>query len=270
MIHKQLIRLLALFTIAILPLSHANAITKQWSSNVPSSQTVLDHSPWDKLLKTYIDTQRDNKFAYHSVSATDKASLKQYLSQLESINPLKLNQDEQYAYWVNLYNAKTIDIVLDHYPVSSIRKISLGANIFSKGPWKAKVISINNKKLSLDDIEHKILRPIWKDPRTHYAVNCASVGCPNLANTAYTSTNKEQLLNTGASKFINSKKGVEVKGSTLYLSKIYSWFKADFGESKENILKHLSKYAEGSKVQALNNKDASVKYRYNWSLNGTK
>ena len=100
------------------------------------------------------------------------------------------NKKEQLAYWINLYNSLTIKVVLEHYPVKSIKEIKL-SGIFKPGPWKKELVIIEGKKLSLDNIEHDILRPIWKDNRVHYAVNCASIGCPNLQNSAFTAKNSD-------------------------------------------------------------------------------
>jgi hypothetical protein len=116
-------------------------------------------------------------------------ALKDYISTLVAVDPATLNRSEQFALLANLYNAKTIDIVLENYPVKSIKDISLGGGLFAAftgGPWKAKVLKMKGVALSLDDIEHGILRPTFRDPRVHYAVNCASVGCPNLGTEAFT------------------------------------------------------------------------------------
>ena len=137
-------------------------------------------------------------------------------------------------------------MVLEHYPVKSIKDIKL-SGILKSGPWKKELISIEDIKLSLDNIEHNILRPIWKDNRVHYAVNCASIGCPNLQNSAFTSVNTENLLNQGAKDYINHSRGVQLNKNVLKTSSIYKWFKEDFGDSENSLL-----------------------YGYDWSLNEVK
>ncbi len=120
---------------------------------------------------------------------------------------------------------------------------------------------VNGKDLTLNDIEHRILRPIWNDPRTHYAVNCASLGCPNLQPHAFTAENTQALLDSAAKTFINSSKGVSIQGNTAQLSSIYDWFATDFGGEKQ-IFKHIAKYAPQYK-----NFSGKVKYEYDWTLN---
>lgn len=128
-------------------------------------------------------------FRYAEVTKEDKTLLNDYLDQLSKLDPREFNRQEQYAYWVNLYNALTVKLILDNYPVASITKLG---GLFSFGPWDEKVFTVAGQTLTLNDIEHRILRPIWKDPRTHYAVNCASLGCPNLQSQAFTAQNTEQ------------------------------------------------------------------------------
>ena len=167
---------------------------------------VIDHQAWQQLLDQYLISKGDyTLFKYSSVSEKDKLVLTKYLEKLAKTDPLSFNKAQQYAYWVNLYNAITVKLILDDYPVKSITKLG---GLFSFGPWGDDVITINGKTLTLNDIEHRILRPIWQDPRTHYAVNCASLGCPNLQHKAFTADNTETLLEQAAKSFINSDKGV--------------------------------------------------------------
>ena len=126
------------------------------------------------------------------MSEEDLEILDDYLQMLESVQVTDLNPDEQFAYWINLYNALTIWVILEHYPVESIQDISYG--LLTRGPWKENLATVEGVDLSLDDIEHEILRPVFQDNRIHYAVNCASIGCPNLQSTAFTSNNLEDLL----------------------------------------------------------------------------
>ncbi len=192
-------------------------------------------------------------------------ALKTYLRQLQATNVKALDRQEQFAFWVHLYNAKTIDVVLDKYPVSSIKKIKSG--LFSPGPWKLKNMKVNGIALTLDDVEHKILRGLWHDPRIHYAVNCASIGCPNLARQAYTADNARKLLNIGARNYINSPRGARVHGGRVTASKIYKWFREDFGGNERGILKHLRKYAAPELKAGLKTANSISSYEYNWSLN---
>ena len=123
-------------------------------------------------------------FDYAAVTQADRTALKTYLKDLQAVRVTTLPRRAQMPFWINLYNALTVEVILDNYPVKSIRDIKSG--LFSSGPWSTELVRVEGHDLSLDDIEHEILRPIWKDKRIHYAVNCASIGCPNLAAKAYT------------------------------------------------------------------------------------
>jgi hypothetical protein len=178
------------------------------------------------------------------------------------------NRAEQEAYWINLYNAATVDLILSRYPVASIRDINISPGLFSRGPWGAKLLAIEGEKVSLDDIEHRILRPIWKDNRIHYAVNCASLGCPNLQPPAYTAANMESLLERGAKEYVNHPRGVAIKDGKLRVSSIYVWFKEDFGGSPEGLMEHWRKYADAALAKRLQTYSGGLEHDYDWNLNG--
>lgn len=262
-----LIPLSYILLITIVSTASADDVTDYWSSHDDNATTTIDHSDWDNFLETYVDVANDHKVAYGQVTDQDKLSLETYLQRLSQLDPRRYSREEQYAYWINLYNALTIKVVLDHYPVKSIRSIKLSGGLFTVGPWKAKLIKINNRDLSLDNIEHDILRPIWRDARVHYAVNCASIGCPNLSDQAYTAENTEALLEQSARNFINSDKGIRFSGKNVTASKIYSWFKEDFGNNEQNLVEHLKQYADNDRLALLSQDALQIKYRYNWDLN---
>jgi Protein of unknown function, DUF547 len=158
------------------------------------------------------------------VAPEDRKALKSYLENLQSLQISQYNRAEQKAYWINLNNALTVEVVLSRYPVESIRDIGISPGLFSRGPWDAKLLTVEGEKLSLNDIEHRILRPIWRDARVHYAVNCASLGCPNLQPAAFTTDNTENLLERGAKEYVNHPRGVAVRNQKLRVSSIYVWF----------------------------------------------
>lgn len=241
------------------------------------STAKVDHSTWDKLLKSYVKTDRRglNRVNYRSFKAKDHRTLKTYVKKLEATKVNRLDRSEQFAFWVNLYNAKTIDVILDHYPVSSIRKISIEGGLFdviknsvgAGGPWKAKIMKVSGQSLSLDDIEHGILRPVFRDNRVHYAVNCASIGCPNLRKSAFTGSNLEASLEAGARDYINSPRGVAKVDGKLQVSTIYKWFQKDFGANEKAVLRHLRKYADGRVKAQLARARGIGGYAYDWALN---
>ena len=250
----------------------AAAPSELFGKSATTSSRALDHRAWDTLLKTYIKPSPDglNKVNYAGFKKSGHADLKAYVMGLEAVDPSTLNRAEQFAFLANLYNAKTIDIVLDRYPVKSIKDISLGGGLaaaFSGGPWKAKVIKLGREDLSLDDIEHGILRQVFKDPRLHYAVNCASIGCPNLQIEAWTGGRLDAQLDAAARAYINHPRGVSVHAGDVRASSIYSWFAADFGGTDAGVLSHLRKYADTPLRQQLAKIDTISGYFYDWSLN---
>ena len=135
------------------------------------------------------------------------------------------------------------------------------------GPWDKKLLSVEGTKLSLNDIEHRILRPIWEDPRNHYALNCASIGCPHLQKTAYTSENLEVLLDSAAREYLAHSRALDLGRSQLTLSSIYDWFASDFGGSEESIIDHIQNYVDPDVADALKAFNGRIRYRYDWSLN---
>src|SRR5262249_11026015 len=152
------------------------------------------------------------RLPYARVTSSDRAALGGDLERLGKLPISTYSRREQFAFWVNLYNELIVRLVLDHYPISSIKAIDISPRLFSFGPWGKKLITIEGEGLSLDDIEHRILRPIWRDPRIHYAVNCAALGCPNLLPVAFNAANTEALLDKAALDYINHPRGVMVAG----------------------------------------------------------
>lgn len=242
----------------------------RWQQHDSQSKLIIDHAAWDRLLKTYIrpDNTGLNRFDYSKVSQADSKALEDYIAKLASLPISRYNKDEQFAYWVNMYNAVTVKVILDHYPVASIRDINDG--FLSPGPWDRKLVTVENNAVSLNDIESRILRPIWNDPRIHYAVNCASIGCPNLRKQAFTGANRQTLLAEGAKEYINNPRGVRFVGSKLITSSIYAWFKGDFGGSETAVLVHLKQHATPELFKQLDGVKEIDNYEYDWGLNDAK
>ncbi|WNK00035.1 DUF547 domain-containing protein [Thalassospiraceae bacterium LMO-JJ14] len=261
-----------LFLCAAFPVSAApvKELWPKWRQNNPDSAISLDHGIWQRFLKTYVkdDPAGLNRVDYAGVTAEDKRALSSYLDGLAATPVSTLNRGEQQAYWINLYNALTVQVIVDHYPVKSIRDIDISPGLFSDGPWAKKLIKIEGEEVSLDDIEHRILRPIWNDPRLHYAVNCASVGCPDLIARAYTAADMDRLLSANAVTYVNSPRGVKIADGGITVSKIYDWFQEDFGGSEEGVIAHLMQYVTGDRKAALESATYIDDYDYDWSLNG--
>lgn len=243
---------------------------ERWSAHSATATASIDHREWDAFLAQYLVVPANGvpRVAYGRVSSADKKRLDDYLASLSAVRISDFSRDEQRAYWINLYNALTVDVVLDHYPVESIRDISISPGFFSIGPWKKKLIRVEGEEVSLDDIEHRILRPIWRDPRIHYAVNCASLGCPGLMPNAFTAANTETLLDRGAVNFINSEHGARFDASGhLTVSSIYDWFQEDFGGNESGVITHLRRYARPTLAVKLANVTDIYAFEYDWILN---
>ncbi len=241
----------------------------RWQAAAEKSSITVDHLAWDEILNSYLMTDHPsgiNRFSYSLVSREDKEKLNRYLDMLQQEKVSLLLQIEQKAYWINLYNALTIKVILDHYPVDSITDIDISPGFFSNGPWDADLLTIEGERISLNDIEHRILRPIFDDNRVHYALNCASLGCPDLQPVAFTAANTEQLLDKAARQYINHPRGVEIN-TDLILSSIYKWFRADFGGTEQGVIQHLLLYSHDDLSRLLRHYSTKIRYRYDWALN---
>ena len=160
-------------------------------------------------------------------------------------------------------------VVLDHYPVDGIRDIDISPGLFADGPWDKKLVEIEGEAVSLNDIEHRILRPVWRDPRIHYAVNCAAIGCPNLQPTAYTAANTDALLDEAARAYVNHPRGARVEDGKLIVSSIYVWFQDDFGGDNAGVIHHLTRHADAGLRTQLSGVASIYTHHYDWLLNDT-
>jgi hypothetical protein len=250
----------------------ANTIEAKFSKPAAGSTVTVDHAIWDRQTKAYVkpDASGLNRVDYKRWKAEGHKDLKSYVALLQATDPSKLDRAEAFAFWANLYNARTVDIVLDKYPVKSIKDISLGGGLkalVGGGPWQANTIKVSGIDLSLDDVEHKVLRAYFNDARVHYALNCASYGCPNLQVGAFTGAKLQEQLEAGAKAFVNHSRGIVVEGGKIKASQIYGWFEADFGGSAEKVLEHVRGYAEPALRAKLEGFKSIASYEYIWSLN---
>ncbi|MCY3883472.1 MAG: DUF547 domain-containing protein [Gammaproteobacteria bacterium] len=239
-----------------------------WDASDESNSASIDHSEWQQLLDKYLREHPSgiNRFDYGALKEEreDYELLIDYLLRLSDLDPRSYSRSEQLPFWINFYNALTVYVVTGRFPVKSIKDIKSGT--FDSGPWNLKLATIQDQELTLNNIEHGILRPIWKDSRIHYALNCASLGCPNLATKAYRSDNTEELLEAGAREYINHPRGVLIKNNRLTVSSIYEWYRDEFENSDEGVLSHLSRYAKPELAEQLK-KFKKYKHTYDWKLN---
>ena len=236
-----------------------------------AGRSIADHAAFDALLSRRARNSRDGvvrvDYAGWRGSTADRAALTRYVDGLSALDPLSLTRPEQFAYWANLYNAATIRVVLDAWPVRSIREIR--SSLLVAGPWKKTLVRVSGVDLSLDDIEHEILRKGWSDPRVHYAVNCASFSCPNLPLRAWRGEGLGPALDAAARAYVNHSRGVAFNGSSLTVSSIYKWYEADFGGTDAGVIAHLSQYAAAPLATRLGQTSRIAGDDYNWAINAT-
>ena len=227
-----------------------------------ASQNAVDHTIFAELLKNHVSQGRVDYQGFKK----NEQRLDTYLAVLEKIDAKSLSPQERMAYYINIYNAWTIKLILTAYPdVKSIKDLG---SLFQT-PWKKEFVKINGQVVTLDHIEHDILRPMFKDPRIHFAINCAALSCPPLLNEPYEGATLDRQLNAATTSFINDPDSNYIKGKRLHVSKIFKWFNEDF---KGDILGFFKQYAKGQLKRKLDSQGVglNIKYlSYDWSLNGT-
>jgi hypothetical protein len=221
----------------------------------------VSHAPLTELLKKHVAA--NGKVNYKGF-IKDSLQLNQYLKQLSDNPPQKSwSREDQLAYWINAYNAFTVQLIIRHYPLKSIKDIGSKIKIpFVNTPWDIKFIRIGKERFDLNNIEHDFLRGKLKEPRIHFAIVCASVSCPKLLNEAYTGNRVNQQLEEQARDFINDKSRNKVTANHAQLSQIFNWFRGDF--TRNGILSEFINRYSSVKI----NKNAKISYLdYNWNLN---
>jgi len=225
--------------------------------NQKNSTTVLNHKQWDNLLKAHVN---NNGLVDYRGFIKDKQKLDEYIKYLSNQVPNNTwSYKEQLAYFINVYNANTVKLIVENYPVKSIKDVNATISPFLKN-----FIKIGDKTFSLADIEKGFLQKM-NEPKIHFAINCASYSCPKLLQEAYTSNNLENLMDQAVKEFINSDKNM-IKANKIKLSKIFKWYKSDFLKESKSIIDYINLYSE-IKI----NQNAIIDYKeYDWSLNEKK
>lgn len=210
-----------------------------------------DHSEWSALLSQYVN--RKGQVNYRGFMK-DSTALNDYLEHLGENAPAEdSGRNEKLAYYINLYNAATVKLILDHYPLKSIKDI--------KKPWDREWVKVGKATLSLGQIEHDILRKM-KEPRIHFAINCASLSCPKLWNRAFTANELDEQLHMVTRGFVRDNTHNRISRDAVELSKIFKWYKGDFTE-EGSLLEYIAPYTE-----IRPDHYARISYKdYNWSLN---
>ena len=225
------------------------------TTTVVNAQEKFDHTSWDQALLLNVS---DEGLVNYNRFMRDSSLLYSYFQELSVNKPDETwSRDEQMAYWINAYNAYTIKLIIDSYPITSIKDI--------EDPWDKKFFKIDGEWYSLNDLEHKILRK-YGDPRIHFAINCASFSCPVVWNRAYTADNLQTALDAQTEKFINDPTRNTITKTDVKVSKIFSWYKRDFKINGGDVVDFINRYA---KVKIDN--QAEKGYRdYDWNLNELK
>ncbi|MEZ6063535.1 MAG: DUF547 domain-containing protein [Planctomycetaceae bacterium] len=245
-------------------------VGQQIAGTIPMDQ--IDHSAWNELLRTYVDDDGLVNYSGWKSSTSDRRKLQDYLSTLSAADPVATcPTDARLAFWINAYNAVTIEGILREYPTSSIRNHLpqvLGYNI-----WKDLKLYVDGQPFSLEQIEHQKLRTMH-EPRIHFAIVCASMGCPRLLNSAYTADEIQNQLDENARDFFRrpSNFRYDQASKTFYLSSILKWFATDFGSHRRAQLKTISAWlpSEESRKAAVGG-DVGVSFSdYDWNLNDSQ
>lgn len=240
--------------------------------NWPEAQHVaiaeIDHAAFDRLLKKYVDDDGYVNYSAWNGNSIDRQILRAYLADLGRASAKKpAERNAQLAFWINAYNAVTLEGILDVYPTTSIRNHT--AKIAGFNIWKDLPLQVGGQTFSLEAIEHHVLRKMG-DPRIHFAIVCASVGCPRLRNEAYRADKLEQQLADNARDFFSRPQNLrfEPKSRVLHFSAILDWFGDDFGVSQSQQLNYLKPYLPQSVQAAISSGRVTIKYLdYDWSLN---
>ncbi len=233
---------------------------------------ALNHDLFTGVLQSYVT---EGMVDYKGMCGDMR--LAQYIDQISQADPEKITDNKaRLAFWLNAYNAWTLKIICDHYPLKSINELHSGGlavgMILKTTVWDKKIVTINNQKTSLSRIEHKIIRPVFKDPRIHFAVVCAAKGCPPLRNEAYEAKVLDQQLDSQGSIFLaqEKKNSFNFETKTANISPIFGWFKEDFGGKPEAVLRFIAGYLPEEEGKILSQDAArwKIKYTfYDWSLN---
>jgi hypothetical protein len=241
-------------------LSAMVGILSMVASGSDAAQSAVDNNIYHGLLQSHVIGGRVD---YQGFS-NDEQRLDDYLTVLEKVDPDALTPPDQMAFYINAYNAWTIKLILSAYP--NVRTIKDLGSLF-QSPWKKEIVKLKERVVTLDHIEHDILRPRFKDPRVHFAINCASISCPPLLDEPYDGTRLERQLDLVTKRFVNDPNSNFIRGDTLHVSKIFKWFKADFNA---DILGFFKRYAEGEFKKRLDSRNAEITIKYldyDWSLN---
>ena len=260
-----LILLLAGGTAAAAPRAE---LWERWTAHEPQAMRQIDHGAWDRFLMRYVRIGADGsqRVAYGAVTPADRNVLESYIEQLANVPISRYDRAEQLAYWINLHNALLVRLVLEHYPIGSVRNLGAGSP-WTGAPWSEPQVEVEGTAVSLSDIKHRILRPIWRDPRVLYALSCGALGCPSLQPEPFLADRLERQLTQAAMAYINDPQCIRFEGQALEVSSLFRWYQKDFGGSERAVINHLMAYAEPQLAMRLQKFDRISAEMFDWRLN---
>jgi hypothetical protein len=270
-IFRGIVRPLLLTLLCVLPVACGPArgvdaedpLTRSVQKGLNQGQKTFSHDAFDALLQKHV---RPSGRVDYAGLVKDKKELQAYLDQLAGADPASLSRPELLAFFINAYNAYTLKVIVDSYPVKSIRDLS--------SPWDTAFCKVGGSTVTLNHIEHMILRPkeLFDDPRMHFAINCASIGCPLLRQGAYTGAGIDKQLDEAVRRAMKDERYLRVSSGGVEVTKILSWFKGDFTEKYGSLAKFLAPHIEeGEAKKILQDKgDSAIDFLgYDWNLNDT-
>ena len=223
---------------------------------------AFSHERFDRVLQGYVDSKGQVNYTALKKSPKD---LEAYLDQLAVTSPEDLPPQEQLAFWINAYNALTIKGVIDHYPTTSVRKVKPYGGFFARLKFQ-----VGGDSYTLNDIEHRIIRTEYLEPRIHFALVCASGGCPKLENRAFSPNTLDEQLDDATFNFINNSEKVRLDRANrvLYLSKIFEWYEEDFEDTHDTVIAFIADYLPETDATFIQQEDVAIRYfDYDWTLN---
>ena len=249
----------------------AEPLGRSWPARHQISMDKIGHSSFDGLLRKYVDTDGYVDYTAWKASHADRQTLIDYLVTLGKANPQALaSKQAKLAFWINAYNAVTIEGILREYPTSSIRNHT--ARLVGYNIWKDLPLIVGGRQYSLDSMEHQVLRKM-NEPRIHFAIVCASIGCPRLLNRAYVSDRLDEQLTGNARDFFSRAQNLRTDSAsgTLLVSSILDWFGEDFGSSTKQQGAYLKPYLPAAAQRVVDSGRLRFRYLdYNWNLNDQK
>ncbi len=240
--------------------AYATTATATAAVTVTAGETTGLDADFNRLLGNYVHNHLVDYEAWFA-NQDDAKAMGRYVEQLSALDPADWPRDAALAYWINLYNAVTLRLILDNYPLDSIKDIG---GFMKKSPWKRELVTVAGRKLTLNNIENDIIRPDFGDARIHFALNCASIGCPPLSDETFAAERLSEQLDAACRVALNRDQWVRVDGEKLKLTKIFDWYGDDFEKGGGSVLQFIRRY----RTEAMPQGDVEIDFMsYDWSLN---